>query len=135
MSLPTRSDVPPIDDEFEGTIFFAGPLFPVAGAADDIGHYLVVVEGSEPGKRIELDSAALTIGRDAKQATMVFPDTGISRVHAMVRVVNGRAVVEDLQSTNGTFVDATRVASRTTLREGNILRNGRARPEIRAAQP
>ena len=41
-----------------------------------IGHYLVVVEGSEPGKRIELDSAAaLTIGRDAKQATMVFPDT------------------------------------------------------------
>jgi serine phosphatase RsbU (regulator of sigma subunit) len=124
MSLTLRSDVSPIDDEFEGTIFSAGPLFPVAGAADDIGHYLVVVEGSEPGKRIELDSAALTIGRDAKQATMVFPDTGVSRVHAMVRVVNGKAVVEDLQSTNGTFVDATRVASRTTLREGNILRMG-----------
>ena len=42
----------------------------------------------------------------------------------MVRVVNGRAVVEDLQSTNGTFVDATRVASRTTLREGNVIRMG-----------
>src|SRR5262245_52869048 len=55
---------------------------------------------------------------------MVFPDTGVSRVHAMVSVVNGRAVVEDLKSTNGTFVDATRVASRVTLREGNILRMG-----------
>jgi serine phosphatase RsbU (regulator of sigma subunit) len=116
--------VPPPDDEFEGTIFSAGPLFPVAGAADDIGHYLVVVEGTEPGKRIELDGAAITIGRDAKQATMVFPDTGVSRVHAMVRVVNGKAIVEDLKSTNGTVVDATRVASRTTLREGNILRMG-----------
>jgi pSer/pThr/pTyr-binding forkhead associated (FHA) protein len=73
----------------------------VAGAADDIGHYLVVVEGNEPGKRIELDSAALTIGRDAKQATMVFPDTGVSRVHAMVRVVNGKAVVEDLNQRTG----------------------------------
>ena len=112
------------NDEFEGTIFSAGPLFPVAGANDDIGHYLVVVEGSEPGKRIELDSTALTIGRDAKQAKMVFPDTGVSRVHAMVSVVNGRAVVEDLKSTNGTFVDATRVASRVTLREGNIVRMG-----------
>jgi serine phosphatase RsbU (regulator of sigma subunit) len=116
--------VPPADDEFQGTIFSAGPLFPVAGAADDIGHYLVVVEGSEPGKRIELESTALTIGRDAKQATMVFPDTGVSRVHAMVSVVNGRAVVEDLKSTNGTFVDAARVTSRVTLREGNILRMG-----------
>ena len=114
----------PPNDEFEGTIFSAGPLFPVAGANDDIGHYLVVVEGSEPGKRIELDSTALTIGRDAKQAKMVFPDTGVSRVHAMVSVVNGRAVVEDLKSTNGTFVDATRVASRVTLREGNIVRMG-----------
>ena len=114
----------PTDDEFEGTIFSSGPLFPVAGAADAVGHYLVVVQGAEPGKRIELDSAALTIGRDAKQATMVFPDTQVSRVHAMVRVVNGKAVVEDLQSTNGTFVDAARVESRLTLREGNILRVG-----------
>jgi serine phosphatase RsbU (regulator of sigma subunit) len=89
-----------------------------------MGHYLVVVQGAEPGKRIELDSAALTIGRDAKQATMVFHDTQVSRVHAMVRVVNGKAVVEDLQSTNGTFVDATRVESRLTLKEGNILRVG-----------
>ncbi len=125
LSLPLRSHVPLKDDEFEGTIFSAGPLFPKAGADDDIGHYLVVVEGSEPGKRIELDNAAaLTIGRDAKQATMVFHDTQVSRVHAMVRVVNGKAVVEDLQSTNGTFVDATRVASRTTLREGNVIRMG-----------
>ena len=37
--LNPRSEVP-LDDEFEGTIFSAGPLFPVAGAADDIGHYL-----------------------------------------------------------------------------------------------
>jgi len=116
--------VAPTDDEFEGTIFSSGPLFPVAGAADAIGHYLVVVQGTEPGKRIEVDSAALTIGRDAKQATVVFPDTQVSRAHAMVRVVNGRAVVEDLKSTNGTFVDAARVASRTTLREGNVIRMG-----------
>ena len=122
--LITESNVPPSDDEFEGTIFSAGPLFPVAGAADAMGHYLVVVQGAEPGKRIELDNAALTIGRDAKQATMVCPDTQVSRVHALVRLVNGKAVVQDLQSTNGTFVGATRVASQATLKEGNILRVG-----------
>ena len=46
LHLWTESDVPPTDDEFEGTIFSSGPLFPVAGAADAIGHYLVVVQGS-----------------------------------------------------------------------------------------
>jgi hypothetical protein len=127
--------VSPKDDEFEGTIFSRRPPFPGGWRRDDIGHYLVVVEGSEPGKRIELDSAAaLTIGRDAKQATMVFPDTGISRVHAMVRVVNGRAVVED--SINERDVcrrHARGVPNDAPRRQRHP--NGRARPEIRATQP
>lgn len=114
----------PIDDEFERTTFvpFAGA--PVTPASDAIGHYLVCIEGAEPGRRIEIETEPLTLGRDAKQARIVFPDTQVSRLHARIALTGGGVVVENLSATNGTSIDGTRITAPTPLLEGGLLRLG-----------
>jgi len=116
----------PLDeDELEPTIFIRPGRAPEdAPVSDAIGHYLVAIGGAEPGRRVEIGAEPLTIGRHARQ-TLVLDDTDVSRLHARVSLVNGDAVVEDLGSTNGTFVDAERITEPVTLREGNVLRVGR----------
>src|SRR5690554_3896032 len=94
-----------------------------APSPDAIIHYLVAVAGVEPGRRIEVGATPLTIGRDVRQS-LVFRDTEVSRLHARVSLVDGEVVAEDLGSTNGTFVDATRLTGPLALREGSILRVG-----------
>jgi serine phosphatase RsbU (regulator of sigma subunit) len=130
------------DDEHERTIFIspARPLDAVP-APEVIGHYLVAIEGTAKGKRFEVGAEPLTIGRDAGQ-TLVFADTQVSRFHARVSLVNGEVVVEDLGSTNGTFVHTERITTPLTLRDGNVIRVGsqflkyerRSRGDVKQAQ-
>ena len=93
-----------------------------------------MVEGAEPGRRIEITAAPMTIGRDAQQ-TLVFADTELSRRHARVSLVNDEAVVEDLGSTNGTFIDGKRITG--TVEAGRDERSPNRQPvlQIRAPQP
>ena len=112
------------DDEFERTILAGNdPAYGAVLAPDTIGHYLVMFEGADPGRRVEIDAAPITIGRDAQQ-TLVFADSELSRRHARVSLVNDEAVVEDLGSSNGTFIDGERVTGLSKLREGCVLRIG-----------
>jgi hypothetical protein len=90
-----------------------------------LGHYLVGIEGREAGKLFEIGLDPLTIGRDGKQTLVFADDAEVSRVHARVSLSGNAVVVEDLGSTNGTFVNAKRITSPVTLREGNVLRVGR----------
>ena len=104
-------------DDFEPTIAAApkraAELFP---ARDVFGDYLVVIEGALSGKRVEIGASPVTIGRDARQ-TLMFEDSQLSRLHARVSVVNGEVTLEDLKSTNGTFVDGVRITEPIALRE------------------
>jgi len=96
-------------------------------------HFLVVVDGNERGRRIHL-APALTIGR-REPCELVLDDPEASRVHCRV-VTNGHdAVVTDLQSTNGTFIDGARISGSAVLPNGGILRVGRhkLRHEYRTA--
>jgi serine phosphatase RsbU (regulator of sigma subunit) len=114
-----------VQDEFERTIVTGRKLTADDGllAPDAIGHYLVVLQGTEPGKLIEITPAPITLGRDAQQ-TLVFRDAELSRRHAQVYLANDEATVEDLKSTNGTFVDGERIGAPVALRQGNVLRIG-----------
>lgn len=89
-----------------------------------LGHYLVALEGAEPGRIVEITPAPVTIGREAGHV-LVFPDAELSRQHARVFLVAGMVLVEDLRSTNGTFVDGRRITSPTPLNEGGVVRLGR----------
>jgi serine phosphatase RsbU (regulator of sigma subunit) len=112
------------DDAGERTMFITrAQLFEAARAADPIGNYLVVLEGTAPRKRLEIGSEPITIGRGATQ-TLVCDDRDVSRQHARVSVVNGVVTVEDLNSTNGTFVDEERIAGSVPLKDGSRIRLG-----------
>ena len=111
------------DDRGDRTVFISRDHLPAAVTAPDpMAHYLVVLEGTMPGKRLEIGAEPITIGRGLQQ-TLVCDDRGVSRLHARVSLVNGAVVVEDL-STNGTFVDGARVTGTTTLKEGARIQLG-----------
>jgi pSer/pThr/pTyr-binding forkhead associated (FHA) protein len=49
---------------------------------------------------------------------------GVSRYHAVLRQTYGRIAVEDLGSTNGTFVNGTRIVGQVMLHDGDRIRFG-----------
>jgi len=77
------------------------------------------------GSRTRLEpGSTLTIGRDAT-CELAFPEVlSLSRVHAQVRYSEGGVVVDDLDSTNGTFVNDRRVTGLFSLASGDRIQFG-----------
>lgn len=84
---------------------------------------LVVVSGNKKGTEIPLKPGETTIGRTADNTIRLTSST-VSRKHAVITVANGSCEVTDLQSTSGTWVNGSRIASRTALAEGSTLQIG-----------
>lgn len=82
---------------------------------------LVVVEGPDLGLEREVGRVPFTIGR--QDADLTVNDPSVSRLHAAVVVEEGRFVLRDQKSTNGTFVDEGRVEE-ATLAHGTKFRLG-----------
>ena len=72
----------------------------------------------------------LTLGRE-HEADVVLEDRGISRRHAAVQLDDGDAVVEDLGSSNGTFVNGQQVEGPRRLIEGDLIQIGASVLEVR----
>jgi serine phosphatase RsbU (regulator of sigma subunit) len=145
---PDRQDEEPVtpdqdDDHGERTMFIsrARLLDQTPAVPDPVGHYLVVLEGGSLGKRLEIGTEPTTIGRGSQQ-TLVCDDRDVSRLHARVSLTSGAVLVEDMQSTNGTFVDEVRITGAVTLKEGSRIRVGgqvlkyesRSRADVKKAQ-
>ena len=113
----------PRDDDTTIRTVLSRPGGPSAAPDDDRAHYLVVVEGAERGRRVELGDESLVIGRVAP-AGLVLDDAEISRSHCRVRLVMGEMVVTDLASSNGTFVAGRRVSARAVIAPGERLAVG-----------
>jgi pSer/pThr/pTyr-binding forkhead associated (FHA) protein len=88
------------------------------------GTRLVVVEGPLTGTEVPLEGAQVTLGR-APDSTIVVDDDYASSRHARIYESEGAWVVEDLGSTNGTWLDRTRLTTPTVLPVGAPLRVGR----------
>ncbi|MCZ7552248.1 MAG: FHA domain-containing protein [Anaerolineales bacterium] len=80
-------------------------------------YQLVMHKGPNPGKIFELVQDELTIGRDITNR-IVINDAEVSRKHARLTLQSGAYVIEDLGSTNGTFVDSQRLIGPHMLRPG-----------------
>ncbi len=89
------------------------------------GTKIVVVEGQLTGTVVPLESSQITIGR-APDSTIVIDDDYASSRHARIYPAEGAWVVEDLGSTNGTWIDRTRITTPTVLPVGAPLRIGRS---------
>jgi pSer/pThr/pTyr-binding forkhead associated (FHA) protein len=88
------------------------------------GPSLVVTEGPLAQTVIPLGTAQVTLGR-APDSTLVIDDDYASSRHARLYPSDDGWIVEDLGSTNGTWIDRTRITSPTVLPPGVPLRIGR----------
>ena len=93
------------------------------------GSKLVVIEGPLVGTIVLLGNVQITVGR-AADSTLVIDDDYASSRHARIYPAEGSWVVEDLGSTNGTWIDRTRITSPTVLPVGAPLRVGRTTLQI-----
>jgi pSer/pThr/pTyr-binding forkhead associated (FHA) protein len=92
---------------------------------------LEIVEGTDAGRRVDLVSP-LTVGR-AADADLVLADELVSRRHARVGLSGAGAIVEDLGSRNGTFVNDNQIHGPTRLVPGDQLQLGVTLVELRSA--
>jgi hypothetical protein len=81
---------------------------------------LVMTKGPEPGQTIALDKDEMSIGRDPN-SDITINDAQISRRHAQVTIRGNVVVLEDLDSTNGTFVNGMRLTASQALSNGDVI--------------
>ncbi len=91
---------------------------------------LVVTGGSLSGTAIDLGEQQITVGR-AADATLVLTDDYASTRHARLYPQNGEWIVEDLGSTNGTYLDRQKVSQPTPVPVGVPVRIGKTVLELR----
>ena len=89
--------------------------------AVDKKYALEVIDGNEPGKVIPIEKAYVIIGR--RDCDIALDDPEISRKHVMLTIEGATAKMEDLDSTNGTYIDGLRV-KQETLKDGSVFRLG-----------
>ncbi|WP_406138079.1 FHA domain-containing protein [Streptomyces sp. NBC_01089] len=92
---------------------------------------LVVSEGSLTGTTVALQGQTVTLGR-AHDSTIVLDDDYASSRHARIYPDrDGQWIVEDLGSTNGTYLDRTRLTTPTPIPLGAPIRIGKTVIELR----
>ena len=105
----------------------------------NLGAYAVEIQQrgeAEPGKRGKKAASfrleeAMQIGR-ADACHVKLSDTYVSQFHARVFPKDGAWFVEDLGSTNGTFLNQRKVTAPSELRGGDKLRMGKTMLELRS---
>jgi Inner membrane component of T3SS, cytoplasmic domain len=91
---------------------------------------LLVTAGGLAGTTIGLTDQQITIGR-ANDATLVLNDDYASSRHARLFPQDGQWIVEDLGSTNGTYLDRQKVTQPTPVPPGVPIRIGKTVLELR----
>jgi pSer/pThr/pTyr-binding forkhead associated (FHA) protein len=98
----------------------ANPYFEIQGGADKA--------------RFELDepTADVVVGR-ASECQWAIPSSGVSRKHARIRRRGSEVIIEDIGSSNGTFVNSERLSAPRPLHDQDLVRLGSV--EIRFTSP
>lgn len=97
---------------------------------DSTARRLVVTEGPLRGTTIPLTTSAVLIGR-APSCTLVLDDDYSSSRHARIFPQDGGWFVEDLGSTNGTYIGSQRITSPVPVAIGTSVRLGKTIVELR----
>ncbi|MEA9985409.1 FHA domain-containing protein [Subtercola sp. RTI3] len=115
------------------------PVFtPLAGSTAGVhprattsnAHKLVITSGAKAGTEIELGVDPLTIGRST-DSSVVIRDDYTSTHHARLLNWNNEWVIQDLDSTNGTFLDGKRVTQPTAVALNTPIKIGSTSFELR----
>ena len=93
---------------------------------------LEIVEGAEAGRQLPI-SGPIDIGREPSLG-LPLEDTQASRRHARVSLQNNAVVVEDLGSTNGTYVNDQPIQAPRVIQPGDRVRIGLTVLQLRSQQ-
>lgn len=93
--------------------------------------HMVVTQGALAGTRISLDERPILIGR-ADDSTLVLDDDYASTRHAKLSLHGSDWYVEDLGSTNGTYLDRAKVTAPLRVPLGVPIRIGKTVIELRS---
>ncbi len=104
---------------------------PGRSGRDRTARQLIVTQGALAGTRVTLDARPILIGR-ADDSTLVLDDDYASTRHARISLQGEQWYVEDLGSTNGTYLDRSKVAAPTRVPLGVPIRIGKTVIELRS---
>jgi serine phosphatase RsbU (regulator of sigma subunit) len=109
--------VPETDEDFtERTISFRASLVP-RSLVEPSAHLLLVHVENAPSRHVPLNLLPLTVGRSAP-AEVILEGSTVSRRHCRLEMQGDCIVLNDLASTNGTFVNSERVIAPVVLEDG-----------------
>jgi len=92
--------------------------------------HVAIVEGANSGENISLDDAPLLIGRGS-DAAIRLDDDYVSTRHARIAASGDQWFIEDLGSTNGTYLGSQRLTQPATIQLGSQVRIGKTTLELR----
>ena len=87
---------------------------------------LAYLEIGDRSERIPLNAELISVG-SSPECKIVLKDPAVSRRHAILRHIGSSWLVQDLGSTNGTWINGERIGRLTRLRAGHRIAFGRAR--------
>ena len=88
------------------------------------GQYQITLRsGPNPGTVFTLEGEQFSIGRDSSNEISI-NDSEVSRRHARLAFQGGKFVIEDLGSTNGTYVNGQRLTGQRVLKSGEVISLG-----------
>jgi hypothetical protein len=82
---------------------------------------------AESGKAIDLIAEVTEVGREVASGIRLAGESSVSRRHALIELRGTAAVVRDLNSTNGTFVNGVKIAGEAPLNPGDWVQFGAVR--------
>jgi FHA domain len=91
---------------------------------------LRVLEPAGRRGEVHVIDRELTVGRGAGCAIVLGDDTYVSQLHARLFQQNGEGYIEDLGSTNGTYVNGKPITGATRLRRGDHVQFGQTVAEV-----
>jgi steroid delta-isomerase-like uncharacterized protein len=87
---------------------------------------LISEKGPTAGETFELLRDTTVIGREEQSVEILIADPAVSRRHARLRRQGNNYTIEDLNSSNGTFVNSKRISGPVLLAEGDVIELGKA---------
>lgn len=91
---------------------------------------LVLIEESPSAGTRHAVAAGVVIGREGCEIALADPE--VSRRHAQIRSLDNTLAIEDLGSTNGTFVNAQRLTGLAELNDGDVIKIGNSALRVEA---
>jgi len=125
---PQAQPLPPQKVEYQVQHVAVAPHMTVSSAVEgsDLANVTVeVAGGAQSGQRLDFSIQQSAIwGRSREMCDISFDDRRISKQHCVLEVQNGKLLLTDLGSQNGTYVNGIRIQRSYPVHQGDVIRLG-----------